>query len=139
FMGSPAMNFLRCEVLSIDGGYGVKVTTVDGTEYRLPLQHADSSLQPWIGKEVVLGVRPELITQVIPHKEGESSVARFTANVEVAEPTGPDTLVLINLNGQEVDCRVDPREQKPVGTNMEFMVDMSKAVLFNPENEARLL
>ncbi|MEH6648909.1 MAG: sn-glycerol-3-phosphate ABC transporter ATP-binding protein UgpC [Motiliproteus sp.] len=139
FMGSPAMNFLNCELLCIDGGYGLQVVTDDGTEYRLPLQHGDSSLQPWIGKKVVLGIRPELITDVIPHKSEQSHVARFSAKVDVAEPTGPDTLVLINLNGQEVDCRVDPREQQPVGSTMEFMVDMSKAVLFNPETEARLL
>ncbi|MEH6628049.1 MAG: sn-glycerol-3-phosphate ABC transporter ATP-binding protein UgpC [Motiliproteus sp.] len=139
FMGSPAMNFLRCELLCIDGGYGVLVTTADGSEYRLPLQHGDSSLQSWIGKEVVLGIRPELITHVIPHKSDQDHVAHFSAKVDVAEPTGPDTLVLISLNDQEVDCRVDPREQTPVGSEMEFMVDMSKAVLFNPETEARLL
>jgi len=139
FMGSPAMNFLRCELLCMDGSYGVQVTTADGTDYRLPLPHGDSSLQPWIGKEVILGIRPEQITHLIPHKDDRGGVARFTARVEVAEPTGPDTLVLITLNGQEVDCRVDPREEQPAGSAMDFMVDMSKAVLFNPQTEGRLL
>ncbi|GGB93887.1 sugar ABC transporter ATP-binding protein [Marinobacterium zhoushanense] len=139
FMGSPAMNFLRCELTCGDGRYAVRAITKDGREYALPLVHADARLQPWVGKEVVLGIRPELITHVIPHKSEADSVAHFTARVEVAEPTGPDTLVLVELNGQEVDCRVDPREQRPVGTDMEFMVDMSKAVLFDPETEERLL
>ncbi|RDE24420.1 sn-glycerol-3-phosphate ABC transporter ATP-binding protein UgpC [Motiliproteus coralliicola] len=139
FMGSPAMNFLRCELQCVDGGYAVGVTTSEGSSYRLPLVHGDNSLQSWIGKEVILGIRPEQITHVIPHKDNLDHVARFSAKVSVAEPTGPDTLVLISLNGQEVDCRVDPREEKPVGSDMEFMVDMSKAVLFNPETEGRLL
>lgn len=139
FMGSPAMNFLTCTLECIDDCYGLSVTTSDEQRYFLPLQHGDSSLQEWIGKEVILGIRPEQITHVIPHKQEESSVARFTAKVAVAEPTGPDTLVLINLNGQEVDCRVHPMEEKPAGSDMEFMVDMSKAVLFDPKTEKRLL
>ena len=139
FMGSPAMNFLRCELQCSDGRYAVQVTSVDGAEHRLPLRHGDRSLQAWIGREVILGIRPEQITHVIPHKDAQEQVARLTARVEVAEPTGPDTLVLITLNGQEVDCRVDPREQRPAGEPMEFMLDLSKAVLFHPDNHSRLL
>jgi len=139
FMGSPAMNFLKCQLVCIDDAYGVSVTTSDGSNYSWPLVHGDNSLQPWIGKEVILGIRPEQITHVIPHKQEQESVGRFSAQVDVAEPTGPDTLVLITLNGQEVDCRVDPREEKSAGADMDFMVDMSKAVLFDPESEKRLL
>ena len=126
FMGSPAMNFLRCEVEHTEQGYAVGIKTADGDSHHLPLVHADSSLQSWIGKEVILGLRPEQITHVIPHKSDEPHIARFKAKVQVAEPTGPDTLILIDLNGQEVDCRVNPMEEKPVGSLMEFMVDMSK-------------
>ncbi len=139
FMGSPAMNFLRCELQHTEKGYAVAIQTASGDQHQLPLVHGDSSLQSWIGKDVILGLRPEQITHVIPHKTDHADYARFSAKVEVAEPTGPDTLVLIDLNGQEVDCRVDPREQQPVGSDMEFMVDMSKAVLFNAETEGRLL
>jgi multiple sugar transport system ATP-binding protein len=139
FMGSPAMNFLRCELLCVDGSYAVQVETEGCGSYQLPLAHATAELQAWVGKPVVLGIRPEQITHVIPHKSGQKEVASFTARVEVTEPTGPDTLVLIMLNGQEVGCRVDPGEEQPVGAAMEMMVDMSKAVLFDPDSEARLL
>ncbi|MCL6417079.1 sn-glycerol-3-phosphate ABC transporter ATP-binding protein UgpC [Aestuariirhabdus sp. Z084] len=139
FMGSPAMNFLRCTLCCNNGHYSVLVTTSDGTQYQWPLQHAADDLDDWIEKEVILGIRPEQITHLIPHKETLDSVTHFTAAVDVAEPTGPDTLVLISLNDQEVGCRVEPKEQQPVGNGMRFMVDMSNAVLFNPDTEERIL
>lgn len=44
-----------------------------------------------------------------------------------------DTLILINLHGQEVDCRVHSTEEQSAGCDMAFMVDMSDAVLFDPQ------
>ena len=138
FMGSPAMNFLKCVVAEKDGCAVLLVTTVDQT-YIWPLPAGASELDKWIGKEGVLGIRPEQITHVIPHKQALPTVVEFTAKVDVAEPTGPDTLVLICLNGQEVDCRVEPSEQQPAGEMMNFMVDLSKAVLFDPDTQQRIL
>ena len=59
--------------------------------------------------------------------------------VEVTEPTGADTLVLVYLNGQEVNCRVHPAEAKSAGEMMDMMFNMEKAVFFNADTEARIL
>ena len=58
--------------------------------------------------------------------------------VEVLEPTGPDTLVFVNINGKEVTCRTNPNAVKPPGSTMKLMVDMSKALLFDPQTKERI-
>ncbi|MFP8968111.1 ABC transporter ATP-binding protein [Pokkaliibacter sp. CJK22405] len=139
FMGSPAMNFIKAPLTKLNAGYGVTITNQAGEKFELPLPQASSSaLDAWVGKEVILGLRPEQITHVMPHRQSEALCFTLPARVEVAEPTGADTLIEVFFNGQEVDARIEPRSQAPVGSPMELMLDMSKAVLFDPSNEERL-
>ncbi len=137
FMGSPAMNFIRADVTRAGSGYGVAVRTARGEAAVLALPERGAGLGPWLGREVILGLRPEQITHVMPHRRDEPLVATLECTVEVAEPTGPDTLIQIRLNEQDVNARIEPRAQAPVGQAMPLMFDMSKAVLFDPATEAR--
>ncbi|MDH2432816.1 ABC transporter ATP-binding protein [Pokkaliibacter sp. MBI-7] len=139
FMGSPAMNFIKAPLVKLDQGYGVSLTNQAGDTYALPVPQAkQGSLDGWLNKEVILGLRPEQITHVMPHRQSEPFCHTLPCRVEVAEPTGADTLIEIFFNGQEVDARIEPRSQAPVGQLMELMLDMTKAVLFNPETQDRL-
>lgn len=137
FMGSPSMNFLRCTLIKQDSSYAAKVTNHNGEESLLPISDSNSALESYADKEVILGIRPE---QISKHKENnnEQNTVALNARIEVVEPTGPDTLVLIELNGQEVCCRVDPKDVANVGESMSFSLDMSKAVLFDTQTEKRI-
>ena len=42
------------------------------------------------------------------------------------------------MNGTEVACRVNPNAVKAPGETMNLMVDMSNALLFDPETEERI-
>lgn len=138
FMGSPSMNFLRCTLIKQDSSYAAKVINNNGEESLLPISDSNSALESYADKEVILGIRPE---QISKHKESNNEQGTFALNarVEVVEPTGPDTLVLIDLNGQEVCCRVDPKDVANVGESMGFSLDMSKAVLFDVETQNRIV
>lgn len=139
FMGSPAMNFLTCDVVQRGDKRGVSMTNKSGETVFISLpEHYQDALENRVGEQVILGIRPEQITQKRLSKVDSELAVLFHAEVEVIEPTGPDTLVHVILNNQGVNCRVDPRRVGELGKPMELMMDVSKAVLFDPKNEARI-
>jgi multiple sugar transport system ATP-binding protein len=137
FMGSPSMNFIACPVIDVGSGLGVKLE-IDDQVHAVPLANVSGKLAAWKGKEVLLGIRPEKITNNVGYLEGAANFYLATAKVEVDEPTGPDTLIMIHVNGKECVCRVDPNEARPAGEKMELMFDLEKAVVFDPKTEARV-
>ncbi|MBY4677221.1 ABC transporter ATP-binding protein [Marinobacterium arenosum] len=139
FMGSPAMNFIPCQLAQGDTGIGVQLEDGNGQPVWLPLPDGGAGLQQaQLGKTVTLGLRPEMITEPQPHKAGQPLVREVAIRVDVTEPTGADTMVLTELSGVEVNCRVNPRYPLATGQLASLMFDMSKAVLFDPITEARL-
>ncbi|MES2126095.1 MAG: sn-glycerol-3-phosphate ABC transporter ATP-binding protein UgpC [Pseudomonadota bacterium] len=123
FIGSPSMNFLRGRV------------TADG----FPLEHDGAvTLLPMpvnlIGREIILGIRPEHITDSASAHAGTP----VPCTVEMTEPTGPDTLVFTRFNGERITCRTHPRAAAMPGQAMSLTFDLSKAVLFDPATEQRI-
>ena len=138
FIGSPSMNFIRCPVVQSNGQIGVQLH--EGNEMFVfpapaPMQAA---LKGWVGKQVVLGIRPEQITDKTPFSGENPNVATRSAKIEVVQPTGPDTLALIHLNETPVTCRVHPESGARPGQNMTLMFDLSKLVFFDPQTEKRI-
>ena len=134
FMGSPSMNFVPCRVESSDTGLRL-VMESGGESHRLPVQTALDGLQQWVGKSVVLGIRPEQVTQV---SEDKPDAMTIPCAIEVVEPTGPDTLVTARINGVKTVCRVHPTAQSVAGELMPLQFDMTKAVFFDPDTERRI-
>jgi multiple sugar transport system ATP-binding protein len=92
-----------------------------------------------IGQEVVLGLRPERITDARSSHDGHGhELQRHTVKVDVIEPTGPDTLVFAQVNGKRVVSRVHPGANPQPLNSMELLFDVSKAVLFDPKTEERI-
>ncbi len=79
-----------------------------------------------------------MISHGFTDQGGNPQIHEIDSVVGVLEPTGPDTLVFININGKEVTCRVAPNAVKSPGEHMKLMVDMSKALFFNPQTEDRI-
>ncbi|WP_020410360.1 ABC transporter ATP-binding protein [Hahella ganghwensis] len=138
FMGSPAMNFIPAPIQKEQGQLVAKVTTAGGQTYSLPLGKRGENLEKYEGRKVILGVRPERISEVNITEVEREDVVVVKTKTEIVEPTGPDTLIHITLNGVEVGCRVAPDSAVKAGEDMEFMVDLSKAVFFDSETEARI-
>jgi multiple sugar transport system ATP-binding protein len=138
FIGSPSMNFIPCRLAEQGGSPVAVLETGAGRSFFLPVPRQKSGLQPWIGRELILGVRPEQIAAGFHEQEGNPEIHEIECQVRVLEPTGPDTLVFVSINGREVTCRVNPKAARPPGQNMKLMVDMSKALLFDPSSEQRI-
>jgi multiple sugar transport system ATP-binding protein len=137
FMGSPSMNFLKVEVGGSEGQYHVMVAS-EGHTYKLPSPPTQADLSGYVGKEVILGIRPEQLTHVMPHVEEGPFVTKVPVKVEVTEPTGADTLVLTRINDEECECRVHPAEAGKPGDMMDILFNMEKAVFFDIDNEDRI-
>ena len=58
--------------------------------------------------------------------------------LEIIEPTGPDTLITVRINGVKTVCRIHPTAQCSVKELMPLQFDMSKVVFFDPDNEQRI-
>jgi multiple sugar transport system ATP-binding protein len=137
FMGSPSMNFIPCDLLR-EGGRLAIALELGGTRRLLPLTHAAPDPARWEGKQVILGLRPEKITQRVEYLAATGHCHVLPAPILVSEPTGPDTLLLVKANGVDVCCRVHPDDARRPGESMELMFDLSKAVFFDPAGEARI-
>jgi multiple sugar transport system ATP-binding protein len=133
FMGSPSMNFIPCRVVALAQGVGVALSSSAGP-HLLPIEHAQAKLLPRVGTEVMLGIRPEQITARAEWQQHSIVKAR----VELVEPTGPDTMVLIHLNDKDVVCRVHPTQAGRPGDAMELAFDLSKAVFFDGQSGERV-
>ncbi|MDJ0783609.1 MAG: sn-glycerol-3-phosphate ABC transporter ATP-binding protein UgpC [Desulfosarcinaceae bacterium] len=139
FIGSPAMNFIPCRVAAQDGRPTLLLTNDTGQTYHLSPERWSDALAGRMDQEVILGLRPEHIADDIPLRNGDPSARmHLESTVQVVEPTGPDTLVMVPLNDTEVTCRVHPAAARAPGERMPLSIDLSKAILFDPDAETRL-
>jgi multiple sugar transport system ATP-binding protein len=137
FMGSPSMNFITSQVVAMDNGIGLKMDT-GGRTYYFPVEAAQSALAPYLGREIIVGIRPEKITHKVGFLVGAPNFYMAESQIEISEPTGADTLLIVKINGRDVVCRIHPDYAKNQGESMELMFDMSKTVYFDPETELRI-
>jgi len=137
FIGSHSMNFIYSRVVKSGEKYCLLMKSGENT-YTIPVSHTDHVLGNWIDRDVILGLRPEQISDGFPKQARNNQIHTIESRVEVVEPTGPDTLVFVNINGKEVTCRVHPNEAKRPGETMKLMIDMSSALFFDPDTEVQI-
>jgi multiple sugar transport system ATP-binding protein len=138
FIGSPSMNFVNCSVISLAGKPAIELHTDSEHPKTIPVSKNVCNLESYIHKTVILGIRPEKIAHGFPEQEKHPDMHELHCLVRVKEPTGPDTLVFVRINDKEITCRVHPADAKNPGETMTLMVDMSKAIFFDPETENRI-
>ncbi|MGD8353424.1 MAG: sn-glycerol-3-phosphate ABC transporter ATP-binding protein UgpC [Pseudomonadota bacterium] len=138
FIGSPSMNFIPVKVVNENSGLGVVLNAEGGGTYTLPVLSENGRMKDWTDREILLGVRPEHISDSLPDLVEDSHVYELECRVTVVEPTGADTIVFVKLNNREVTCRVHPDSAKKPGENMKLVTDMSRVFFFDPETGERI-
>jgi multiple sugar transport system ATP-binding protein len=138
FMGSPAMNVLPARLVDAAGRVAVAIDGQNGADagrVQLPLVRAPLSRPDGAG-ELLLGLRPEHLER--DRGDGRPGFAVIDAVVEVVEPTGAETMVVLRTAGRELTARFEADDVPSVGDAVRVSVDMNKACLFDAASE-RLL
>jgi multiple sugar transport system ATP-binding protein len=128
FIGSPAMNFLSCRL--IERGRDLAVDVAGALTLPVPPERA-ASYRPYTGRDLLLGLRPEHITEQQPYRAG----AEFTLPVDVVEPMGTETMVHLDIAGVDVCARCSPDIAASPGEPMAFMAQMGHMHLIDPKTD----
>ncbi len=131
FIGSPQMNFLRCRV---EAGK----LTGPGFTTAVPGER-EAALRPYEGREVIIGLRPEDISDspVDFERWGAAGVppATVEAQVDLVEPLGAEVILYLLFDGQPVTARVTPRTGARVGGKLRVALHLAQGHLFDPVTE----
>jgi multiple sugar transport system ATP-binding protein len=137
FLGTPAMNFLDARLTKNPDDTAL---ALDTGSFLLPLElERSKSLLPYVGKDVVFGIRPEDIhdkalvppSVLHPHAAGRMQV-------ELIEPMGAVSTLFLNANGQSLVATVDSESRAKEGAPLDVVLDVSAAHIFDKETELRI-
>jgi multiple sugar transport system ATP-binding protein len=135
FMGSPSMNLIPARIERANGGLHLKVGEGQkAIDLALPPQPA--AVDRYVGKTVLAGLRPEAIG--VENERAASALRTVPVTISVLEPTGPDTLAVLDLGGMEVSARLGADMPHVSGEQCDLRVDLSKLVLFDADTEVRI-
>ncbi|MCC6918628.1 MAG: sn-glycerol-3-phosphate ABC transporter ATP-binding protein UgpC [Alphaproteobacteria bacterium] len=129
FIGSPAMNFLPCRLEENAGALTARIGDI-----ALPLPASRTTrYKPYVGKELLFGLRPEHMTEQRPYANGETR--NFSVKIDVVEPMGMETLVYFRVAGTDVCARVAPASAVPAGADMPLAADLAHMHLIDPASD----
>ncbi len=137
FMGSPSMNLIPATV-RVEGNAVAAELHAGSRGLRLPFARGAEALRAYDGREIVLGLRPEAITDPDGADRHSMHVETFESEVSVIEPAGSDTFVSTELGGTNVVARMRADADVKPGQTVPFAVNMDKAVTFDPKSEDRI-
>lgn len=138
FIGSPQMNFTDAVLQKETGIYYLYL---DSERFPLRSENSDSgkntSLDAYIGKKVVFGIRPDDIRAeenfVSSHPE-----SAFEADITYSEMTGSEAFLHFIKNGVRQICKTPSRLGITEG-KVKLAYDMNKAFIFDKETEENIL
>ena len=127
FLGSPAMNFIDANLVTAGDTLALRLN--DGAGLALP-QRRTANLRTRVDRPVVLGVRPEHIG---PATQGERpGLARYTAIIELLQPTGSRTYATFDLGGTRAVAELQAHDVSTINQQIELSIDMNRVVLIDP-------
>jgi multiple sugar transport system ATP-binding protein len=130
FIGSPSMNFFGMQLIQADDDLVVQSKTL---RLRLPLdRHA--ALKDYVGKSIVVGVRPEDLYDTAYAAPG-SKAATLEAKVDVTELMGNEIFLYLLSGAHSFVARVDPRSHARGGNTVALTINLDKLHFFDPTTE----
>ena len=90
-----------------------------------------------MGKDVILGVRPEHIQRGTASPPGPGT-ARYRASIELVQPTGSRTYITFSLAGKPVVAEVAAHDAQRAGELIDLDFDLTRAILMDAASGAVL-
>jgi multiple sugar transport system ATP-binding protein len=133
FIGTPQMNFIngKLEKRGSDVYFNFENVSV-----KMPEDKANNpDLAEYIGKEVVVGLRPEAISDDAKAVDLNPD-SSFQVDVDVTELMGAEIYLYLNV-GEETNliARVSSRSQSRAGDKIKIAFDMSRLHVFDKDTE----
>lgn len=138
FIGSPQMNFIDAVVIEKNGEYSLELGS-DNKKYQisLPAGKVNDDIKAKVGKEVVMGIRPEdLHDDEMYINTAVGGV--IECDVEVTELMGHETYLYLSIEGDPIIARVNSRSAAKVGDTLKIAIDTNKIHVFDRETERAL-
>ena len=138
FIGSPQMNFFNVKLEK--EGKDVVAKFGDNKIVIPPSKLSKFADESTIGKEVIMGIRPENIHDEDVFVQTASS-AVINAKVEVTELMGSETYLYLSTSGKDenIIARVNPRTTSRAGQDVQVAFDVNHLHFFDKETEVTLL
>ena len=145
FLGSPQMNFIDATLKEEYGQYIVEFGSEDsrnqkGVKYQIivPESKVNDELGNYVGREIILGVRPESI-----HDEemylSNASTGVIDTYVEITEMMGAETYLYLLCEGIPLTARVSPRSTAKSGDEIKVAIDPNRIHIFDKETEKAIV
>ena len=136
FIGSPQMNFVNVTLnKKQDGVYA----EFENSSIKLSeAQASNQTLQKYIGKEVILGIRPEDIHDE-PAMISANPSATTDAYVEVTEMMGAETYLYLKIGEIPFVSRVNQRSTTKAEETVKVAFDVNRIHLFDKDTELAIL
>lgn len=130
FIGAPQMNFIDGKLIEQSGKV---IAVIDGMEIELTPEHAEKVKSGGhIGKEVVVGVRPENI-KIVDGGNG------LNVKVVVTELLGSDLNVYFSHKGRQYIAKEDAKVNIEFNQSINVTFDNTKLHLFDKTTERSIL
>lgn len=131
FIGSPSMNFFNGKIEQANFVMGN--TTIAIPEGKMKMLQE----QGYVGKGIVLGIRPEdFHDEPLFLETFSDSIVELM--IDVAELTGAENMLYSTLEDQTLIARIDSRSDIQTGKTIKLAIDMNKVHFFDKETELRI-
>ena len=135
FIGSPQMNFVTATLSKENGSV---YASFGDNKIMIPNGKVTPELEGYIGKEVIVGIRPEDI-----HDDEAFISSRpeavCSAYVEVTEMMGAETYLYLELAGEQFTARVNQRSTAKIGDTIKVAFETNKIHIFDKDTEMAIV
>ena len=132
FIGTPQMNFVNCTLEQKGSDLYV---TFGKNSLKLPAEKAGNpALKDYIGKEVIMGLRPECLHDE-PMYLSSLADSVIETYVDVTELMGAEIYLYLVSEEQNLTARVSSRSTARAGDTIKVAVDVSRIHIFDKDTE----
>ncbi|MDP3143711.1 MAG: sn-glycerol-3-phosphate ABC transporter ATP-binding protein UgpC [Candidatus Omnitrophota bacterium] len=134
FIGFPPMNFLNGKIIKKDS----RIYFDEGRIQVKLIEEMHDRIRPYIGKEIIFGIRSEdIYDKLFVSEAPPENVVRVTC--EVVEPMGSEVYLHLNTGKHTFIARVGAHDRPEVNRDMDLVFDMSKVHFFDKDTEETII
>jgi multiple sugar transport system ATP-binding protein len=128
------MNFMLGRIIKKDG----RVYFDEGRIHVKLVEEMHKIIAPYLGREVILGIRSENIYDKLFVSEAPpENIVRV--NCEVVEPMGSEVYLYLNSGRHTFIARVGAHDRPRVNEDIDLVFDMSKVHFFDKDTENTII